>query len=119
MSKVRRGLLWAGEPGPRNRNDIARHALLATFVPAGVRISELAPASPRPRPPGGRLRVRARSPRPTPASAVIPLVPALREILDRRHRASRPYEPDGFVFATRTPPATTPTTSARDRRDGA
>lgn len=26
VSKVRRGLLWAGEPGPRNRDDIARHA---------------------------------------------------------------------------------------------
>ncbi|MBA3407455.1 MAG: hypothetical protein H0U06_05240 [Solirubrobacterales bacterium] len=35
VGKVRRGELWAGEPGPRNRNDIPRVAPIKTLLLAG------------------------------------------------------------------------------------
>lgn len=41
VSKVRRNHLWVERPEPRNRNDIARRALLATLTHAGLRIDEL------------------------------------------------------------------------------
>jgi hypothetical protein len=40
IGKVRRDLLWNGQPGPRNRNDVGRRTPLLAYVLAGPRVSE-------------------------------------------------------------------------------
>jgi integrase len=102
VSKVRRRLIWNGEPGARNRNDVARHAILATLVLAGVRISELCGLEGRDVDLAGRrIRIRREITKSDAGVRVIPLVPGLRDVLVA-HRAERPYGPADFVFATRT-----------------
>jgi integrase len=101
IGKVRRGLIWTDEAGPRRRNDIARHALVATLLMAGLRVSEccalrgadvdLA---------AGVIRVRLDTTKTEAGEREVPMVPALREILIA-HRADRPYGPADFVFPTR------------------
>jgi integrase len=98
IRKIRRGELWVDVP-ERNRNDVPRLAIAATLVLAGLRISELCALD-------GRhidLATRAiRVPRvKTDASErVIPMLPALHEIL-LAHSADYDYGPDDRVFATR------------------
>jgi hypothetical protein len=41
IRRVRRGELWNGERGPRNRNHVRRHAIVEVLLFAGLRISEL------------------------------------------------------------------------------
>jgi integrase len=41
VRKVRRGELWNGMRGPRNRNDVPRRVIVETLTLAGPRISEL------------------------------------------------------------------------------
>ena len=102
ISKVRRGLLWSGEPEPRNRNDIARHAIVITLVLAGVRISELCGLEGRDIDLAGRrLRVRREITKTDAGVRTIPLLPGLRDVL-AVHRSERPYGPEDYVFATRT-----------------
>ncbi len=108
IGKVRHGLLWAGEPGPRNRNDVPRRTPLLTYVLAGPRVSEgcgidgvhLEPAG-RP----GRLRIAG-----TKTSAgdrSVPTLPALHAAL-LAHRADFPFGSDEPVFATRNGRRNTP-----------
>lgn len=101
IGKVRRGVIWADEAGPRRRNDITRHALIATLLMAGLRVSECCAlrgadvdlAS-------GVIRVRRDSTKSDAGERVIAVVPALREILVV-HRSERHYGPGDLVFPTR------------------
>jgi integrase len=108
IGKVRRGVVWNGEPGPRNRNDVPRRTPVLTFVLAGPRVSEgcgidgvhLDLAS-HP----GRLRIAG-----TKSSAGdrwVPLLPALRDALIT-HRADFPFGAGDPVFVTRNGRRNTP-----------
>lgn len=105
IRKIRRGEL--GVEGPqRRRNDISRAAIIATLVLAGPRISELCNLD------GAHVNLPRREikvPRvKTDASErVVPMVPALHEIL-LAHRAQHEWGPDDPVFATRNGTRNTP-----------
>jgi integrase len=101
IGKVRRGELWNGEPGLRNRNDVARRAVLATLVLGGPRVKELCwfdghhvdlPAR--------RLRVPRIATKSVAGVRMVPMLPRLHELL-LEHRADRPYRPEEPVFPTR------------------
>jgi integrase len=108
IGRVRRGLVWYGEPGPRHRNDVPRRTPLLTYALAGPRVSEgcgidgvhLDLAS-HP----GRLRIAG-----TKSSAGdrwVPLLPALRDAL-LAYRADYPFGPADPVFGTRNGRRNTP-----------
>jgi integrase len=103
ISKVRRRLLWDGEPGPRRRNDIPRHALIATLLLAGPRILQLCLLDGEDMDfAGGRIRVpriKTEDHHDTD-DIIVPMVPSLRETL-LLHRAEYDYGPASPVFATR------------------
>jgi len=105
VRKIRRGELWV-ERTERRRNDIPRLAIVATLVLAGPRISELCLLD------GSHVDLaqrRIRIPRvKTDASdRVVPMVPALHEIL-LEHRADHEWGPNDPVFATRNGTRNTP-----------
>jgi integrase len=108
IGKVRRGLLWNGEPGPRNRNDVARRTPLLAYVLAGPRVSEGCGID------GHHLdlashpgRVRIAGTKTSAGDRSMPLLPALRDAL-LAHRADFPFGPRDPVFATRNGRRNTP-----------
>jgi integrase len=100
ISKVRRRVLWDGEPEARSRFEISRLAVCATLAFAGLRNRELCLLDGEHMDfAGGRIRVpRVKS---DASERVVPMVPALREIL-LEHRAERGYGLSDPVFATST-----------------
>ena len=112
VGKVRRRELWNGEPGPRNRNDVPRVAILKALVLAGPRADELCGLNGHHVDLAGRrLRIHRQGRREELKSEagfrVVPMLPALHECLIE-HRAGWPYPPEGSAFATRTGRANTP-----------
>jgi integrase len=108
IGKVRRGLLWTDERGPRNRNDLPRHAILAMLVMAGVRVSELCGLEWERHIDFASARVSiTRDITKTDAGVrVIPMVPVLRDVL-LAHRADRGAGAT-HVFGTRNGTQNTP-----------
>jgi integrase len=111
VSKVRRREVWVTEP-VRNRNDVPRTVILATLELAGLRISELCALDgedldfagrriyvPRLRSEGRRL-VRVAGIKTEAAERVIPMLPALYDLL-LEHKAEFDYRPHQAVFTTR------------------
>lgn len=98
ISKVRRRLLWDVEPDLRSRNEIPRLAICATLDLAGLRNRELCLLDGEHMDfAAGRIRVpRVKS---DASERVVPMVPALREIL-LEHRAEHPYGLGDPVFPT-------------------
>jgi integrase len=98
ISKVRRRVLWDVEPDARSRNEIPRLAVCATLGLAGLRNRELCLLDGEHMDfAAGRIRVpRVKS---DASERVVPMVPALREIL-LEHRAEHPYGLDDPVFPT-------------------
>lgn len=80
IRKVRRGELWTDRAEPRNRNDIPRHAIFITFVLAGPRVAELC-ALQAPHVDTATGRVSIAGTKTEAADRVVPLVPALRDVL--------------------------------------
>jgi integrase len=108
IGKVRRGLLWNGEPGPRYRNDVARRTLLLAYVLAGPHVGEGCGID------GHHLdlashpgRVRIAGTKTSAGDRSVPLLPALRDALVA-HRADFPFGPKDPVFATRNRRRNTP-----------
>ena len=105
IGKIRRGEVWTRDSG-RARNDVPRRAIIAALALAGPRVSEACLFD------GAHMdfaRGAIRFPRvKTDASErVVPMVPALREMLVA-HRAEFMYEPGRPVFATRSGRRNTP-----------
>lgn len=102
VGKVRRNQLWIEQPESRNRNDIARRALLATLTHAGLRIDELCGLRGADMDFARRRISITRENTKTPAGVrLVQMSPALHEaLLD--HRQDWPYSSDGYVFGTRT-----------------
>lgn len=98
VSKVRRRVLWDVEPAARSRNEIPRRAICATLALAGLRNLELCLLDGEHMDfAAGRIRVpRVKS---DASERVVPMVPALREIL-LEHRAEHPYGLGAPVFPT-------------------
>jgi integrase len=101
-------LIWSGEPGPRNRNDVARRAPLLLYVLAGPRVSEGCGVD------GHHLdlsshpgRVRIAGTKTSAGDRSVPLLPALRDAL-LAHRADFPFGPKAPVFGTRNARRNTP-----------
>jgi integrase len=105
IRKIRRGELWTGAE-ERARNDVPRRPIIATLALAGARVSEACLFD------GAHMDFAAGAIRfphvKTHASErVVPMVPALREILVA-HRAEFMYESESPVFLTRTGRRNTP-----------
>jgi integrase len=98
ISKVRRRLLSDVEPDARGRHEIPRLAICATLALAGLRNRELCLLDGEHMDfAAGRIRVpRVKS---DASERVVPMVPALREIL-LEHRAEHPYGLSDPVFPT-------------------
>jgi integrase len=108
IRKVRRGELWNGSAGPRNRNDIPRRAVIETLLLAGLRASELCGLDGEHLDlAGGRLRVPREVTKTDAGERLIPLLPALRERLGE-HRAAHAGGLGQPAFATRTGRRNTP-----------
>ncbi|MEA2401081.1 MAG: hypothetical protein QOK00_1484 [Thermoleophilaceae bacterium] len=108
IGKVRRGLIWTDEAGPRRRNDIARRAMIATLLMAGVRVSELCGLRGRHVDfAASRLDLTRDITKTDAGVRVIPMVPALREIL-LAHRMAWPFGAEDPVFPTRNGRPNTP-----------
>jgi integrase len=110
ISKVRRRLLWNVEPDARGRHEITRLAICATLALAGLRNRELCLLD------GEHIDVaagRIRVPRVNSDAfeRVVPMVPALREIL-LEHAPSIRTGSASPSFRRATTPATRPTTFA-------
>ena len=112
VRKVRRGELWSGAPGKRNRNDVPGRVILDTLMLTGVRVSELSGID--------AAHVVVRRP---PASAARghhdrrrrahrPVVPTLRERL-AEHHMDHPGHSSGPASRLATALASSPTMSAR------
>ena len=105
IRRIRRGEIWTDGP-ERRRNDVSRLALIATLTLAGVRISELCKLDgshvdlPRRRITIPRVKTDA-------SERVVPMVPALHELL-LEHRAEHEWGPGDPVFATRNGTRNTP-----------
>lgn len=101
VRKVRRGELWNGEPGARNRNDVPRRVIVETLVLAGPRISELCGLDgPHLDLAGGRVRISRSATKTDAGERSIPIVPAFHWRLGehRQRYQSRPGRP---AFPTR------------------
>jgi integrase/NADH:ubiquinone oxidoreductase subunit len=98
ISKVRRRLVWDVEPDARGRNEIPRLAVCATLALTGLRNLELCSLDGEHMDfAAGRIRVpRVKS---DASERVVPMVPALRDVL-LEHRAEHPYELGDPVFPT-------------------
>ena len=113
IRKVRRGELWSGELGPRNRNDVPRRVIVETLILAGPRISELCSLDgPHVDIAAGRLRIPRSATKTDAGERSIPIVPALEERL-REHGKAYPGGP-GPPLRHATVPVSIPTTSARE-----
>jgi integrase len=101
IRKVRRGELWNGTPGRRNRNDVPRRVIVETLILAGPRVSELCGLD-GPHVDVGRGRVLIpRSVTKTDAGErSIPIVPALMQRLVD-HGKECPSTPGRPAFPTR------------------
>jgi integrase len=113
IRKVRRGEVWNGAPGPRNRNDVPRRVIVDTLILGGLRVSELCGIDgPHIDIAGRRLRV----PRPTTKSdageRTIPTVPALHRRL-AEHRTHIRAATKSPRSRRATAHASSPTTSVR------
>jgi integrase len=101
IRKVRRGELWADSAAPRNRNDVARRAIVETLILAGPRVSELCGlnvqhvdlAS-------GRLRIPREATKTDAGERIVPMLPILQEHLTD-HRLDHPGAPTAPAFPTR------------------
>jgi integrase len=101
IGKVRREEVWSGERGPRNRNDIARRAILGTLVLGGSRVKELCWFDGHHVDlPSRRLRVPRMGTKSDAGVRMVPMLPGLHELLVE-HRADRPYGSGEPVFPTR------------------
>lgn len=105
VRKIRRGEVWVDRP-ERRRNDVPRLAVIATLVLAGPRISELCLLDGRHVDlPSRQIRIpRVKT---DASERVIPMVPALHEIL-LEHRAEHEWGATDPVFATRNGTRNTP-----------
>ena len=104
IRKIRAREIWT-EP-ERRRNDIPRLAVVATIVLAGPRISELCLLDGRHVDLARRV-IRMPRVKSDASERVVPMVPALHEIL-LAHRADYAWGPDEPVFATRNGTRNTP-----------
>jgi integrase len=101
VRKVRRGELWNGAPGKRNRNDVPRRVVVDTLMLAGLRVSELCGLDvPHVDIAGARIRVPRSATKTDAGERVVPTVPALRERLVE-HRMDHPGGPLQPAFPTR------------------
>jgi integrase len=101
VRKVRRGELWNGEPGARNRNDVPGRVIVETLVLAGPRISELCGLDgPHLDLAGGRVRIPRSATKTDAGERSIPIVPALHWRLGE-HRQRYPSGPGKPAFPTR------------------
>lgn len=105
IRKIRRFELWTHEP-ERRCNDIARLAIVATLALAGPRISELCGLDGR-HVDLARRQITVPRVKTDASERVVPLVPALHEIL-LMHRAENDWGPEDPVFATRNGTRNTP-----------
>ena len=98
VGKVRRRLIWVGEPERPNRNDVPRLAPIAALLLLGLRVEALCDLNAID---VDFARGVVRSHDKTDAGdRAIPMLPALREIL-MEHVLSHPCGPDEPVFRTR------------------
>jgi integrase len=100
VRRVRRRELWVERPGPRNRNDVPRLAIVEALLLLGPRVSELC------RWEIGHLDLangRAAFPfvKTEASQRTVPMLPAVRERL-LGHRLDYPGPPTAPAFATRT-----------------
>jgi integrase len=108
VRRVRRGELWNGEPGPRNRNDVARRAPLLFYALAGARVEEGVGVD-------GRHLDLASHPgtvhiagtKTSAGDRKVPLVPALRDALIA-HRADYQFGARDPMLSTRNGRRNTP-----------
>jgi integrase len=101
VRKVRRGELWNGAAGTRNRNDVPRRVVVDTLILAGLRVSELCGVdAPHVDIAGARIRVPRSATKTDAGERVVPTVPALRERL-AEHRMDYPGGPSQPAFPTR------------------
>lgn len=101
VRKVRRGELWSGEPGPRNRNDVPRRVIIETLILGGLRVSELCRVDgPNLDLAGGRLRIPRSATKSDAGERTVPIVPALHHRLTA-HRERYPTGHGQPGFPTR------------------
>jgi integrase len=101
IRKVRRGEIWNGAAGPRNRNDVPRRVLVDTLILAGLRVSELCGLDgPHIDLAGARIRVPRLATKTDAGERAVPSVPALRDRL-AEHRMDYPAGVAQPAFATR------------------
>lgn len=108
IRKVRKGEIWNGEPGRRNRNDVPRAVILETLVLGGLRVSELCGLdSPHLDLIGGRLRVPRSATKSSAGERSVPIVPAL-DVGLATLRERYPSGPGQPAFPTRNGTRQTP-----------
>jgi len=101
VRKVRRGVIWNGAAGPRNRDEVPRRVVVDTLILAGLRVSELCSVdAPHVDIAGARIRVPRSATKTDAGERVVPTVPALRERL-AEHRMDYPAGPSQPAFPTR------------------
>jgi integrase len=108
IRKVRRGELWNGEAGPRNRNDVPRRVIIETLILGGLRVSELCGLDgPHIDLVGGRVRIPRSATKSEAGERSVPTVPALHRALTE-HRNRYPSGPGQPAFPTRNDTRQTP-----------
>ena len=101
IRKVRRGELWNGEAGPRNRNDVPRRVIIETLILGGLRVSELCGLDGGHIDlGGGRLRIPRSATKSDAGERSVPTVPTLHRALTE-HRNRYPSGTGRPAFPTR------------------
>jgi integrase len=101
IRKVRRGEIWNGAAGARNRNDVPRRVVVETLILAGLRVSELCGLDgPHIDLAGARIRVPRSATKTDAGERVVPSVPALHDRLTE-HRMDYPAGVGQPAFPTR------------------